>query len=166
MRKSRKLSMQPEKHMAELQEGDVAPDFTLPTGDGATLSLKELRGKKVVLYFYPKDDTPGCTREACAFRDNLSRIKRKGAVVVGVSADSSASHAKFAEKYDLSYPLVSDGDKKISTAYGVWKEKSLYGRKFLGIERTTFIIDERGKIRRIFPRVKVDGHVDEVLAAL
>lgn len=152
--------------MKELQPGDSAPDFTLPTGDGGTLALRDLKGKTVVLYFYPKDNTSGCTKEACSFNDALARIKRKGAVVVGVSPDSAASHAKFAGKYDLSFPLVSDESKKMLAAYGVWKEKSMYGRKYMGVERTTFIIDGKGRITHVFPKVKVDGHVDEVLAAL
>ena len=148
------------------QVGDKAPDFTLPSDDGRTVALKDLRGTKVVLYFYPKDDTPGCTREACSFRDNLGRVTTKGAAVFGVSRDSLQSHAKFRGKYGLNFPLLSDGDGRVTEAYGVWKEKNLYGRKSWGIERTTFLIDEGGRIARIWPRVKVDGHVDEVLAAL
>jgi len=149
-----------------LKIGDKAPQFSLPTGDGKTISLKDLKGKKVVLYFYPKDNTSGCTKEACSFQENLSAVKKKGAVVLGVSADSVASHAKFATKYDLSFPLLSDEKKEMLKAYGVWKEKSLYGRKYMGIERTTLVINEDGKIAQIFPKVKVDGHTDEVLAAL
>ena len=148
------------------KEGDPAPDFRLPADDGKTYALKDLRGRKVVLYFYPKDDTPGCTKEACSFRDNLSRVQSKGAVVFGVSKDDLASHAKFREKYSLSFPLLSDPEGKVLSAYGVWKEKNLYGKTFMGIERTTFVIDERGRIQKVFARVKVDGHVDEVLAAL
>jgi len=148
------------------KEGDPAPDFRLPADDGKTYALKDLRGRKVVLYFYPKDDTPGCTKEACSFRDNLSRVQSKGAVVFGVSKDDLASHAKFREKYSLSFPLLSDPEGKVLNAYGVWKEKNLYGKTFMGIERTTFVIDERGRIQKVFARVKVDGHVDEVLAAL
>ncbi len=149
-----------------LKIGDKAPQFSLPTGDGKTLALKDLTGKKVVLYFYPKDNTSGCTKEACSFQENLSSLKKKGAILLGVSADSAASHAKFASKFDLSFPLLSDEKREVLKAYGVWKEKSMYGRKYMGIERTTFIIDEEGKIARIFPKVKVDGHTDEVLAAL
>ena len=149
-----------------LKIGDKAPTFSLPTGDGKTLALKDLKGKKVVLYFYPKDNTSGCTKEACSFQENSSAVKKKKAIVLGVSADSSSSHAKFATKYDLSFPLLSDEKKEVLKAYGVWKEKSMYGRKYMGIERTTFIIDEDGKIAQIFPRVKVDGHTEEVLAAL
>jgi len=148
------------------KEGDPAPEFRLPADDGKTYALKDLRGRKVVLYFYPKDDTPGCTKEACSFRDNLSRVQSKGAIVLGVSKDDLASHAKFREKYSLSFPLLSDPGGKVLSAYGVWKEKNLYGKTFMGIERTTFVIDERGRIQKVFPRVKVDGHVDEVLAAL
>lgn len=149
-----------------LKVGDKAPSFALPTGDGKVVDLKDLRGKKVVLYFYPKDDTSGCTKEACSFQDNLASVKRKGAVVLGVSADSVESHVKFASKYQLKFPLLSDERKEMSRAYGVWKEKSMYGRKFLGIERTTFIIDEQGTITHIFPKVKVEGHTKEVLEAL
>jgi len=152
--------------MPQLQAGDKAPDFSLPDGEGGTVSLKDLKGKKVVLYFYPKDDTSGCTREACSFRDNMSRVKKKGAVVVGVSTDGVDSHRKFAEKYDLTFPLASDEKKELVNAYGVWKEKSMYGRKYMGTERTTFVIDEKGRITHIFPKVKVDGHVEEILAVL
>ena len=146
--------------------GDKAPDFTLPADDGRTMSLKDFRGKKVVLYFYPKDDTPGCTAEACSFRDNLGRVTSKGAVVLGVSRDDTVSHGKFRDKYHLNFPLLADDAGKVTEAYGVWKKKSLYGRTFMGIERTTFVIDEQGKVARVWPRVKVQGHTDEVLAAL
>lgn len=152
--------------MSQLQVGDKAPDFSLPDGAGGTVSLKDLKGKKVILYFYPKDDTSGCTREACSFRDNMSRVKKKGAVVVGVSTDGVDSHRKFAEKYDLTFPLASDEKRELVNAYGVWKEKSMYGRKYMGTERTTFVIDEKGKITHIFPKVKVEGHVEEILAVL
>lgn len=152
--------------MSTLNIGDPAPDFTLPTGDGTTLSLKDLRGKKVVLYFYPKDNTPGCTKEACSFRDDIRKFERKGAVIIGVSADSLGSHRKFADKFDLPFTLVSDEKKSVINAYGVWKKKSLYGKTFLGIERSTFVIDEQGKIARIYRKVKVDGHSDEILAEL
>lgn len=151
---------------AMVSEGDPAPDFRLPADDGRMYTLTDFRGKKVVLYFYPKDDTPGCTREACSFRDNLGRVSSKGAVVLGVSKDDLDSHAKFRKKYALTFPLLSDPDGKVLNAYGVWKEKSLYGKTFMGVERTTFIIDEKGRIAKVFPRVKVDGHVDEVLGAL
>ena len=149
-----------------VNEGDPAPDFRLPADDGRTYSLKEFRGKRVVLYFYPKDDTSGCTREACSFRDSLARVTSKGAVVLGVSKDDLDSHARFRKKYELTFPLLSDTDGEVLNAYGVWKEKSAYGKTFMGVERTTFIIDEKGRIAKVFLRVKVDGHVDEVLAAL
>jgi len=149
-----------------LNEGDKAPDFSATDDKGNTVSLKDLRGKKIVLYFYPKDDTTGCTKEACDFRDNLARIKRKDAIVLGVSPDSVKKHTKFKDKYDLTFPLLADEEKKIVNDYGVWKEKSMYGRKYMGVERTTFLIDEKGKIAKIFPKVKVAGHVDEVLEAL
>jgi peroxiredoxin Q/BCP len=152
--------------MAQLKAGDKAPDFSLPTGDGTTISLKDLRGSTVILYFYPKDNTSGCTKEACSFRDNITALKKKGAVVVGVSPDSPPSHQKFAHKFNLSFPLVSDEKKTLVKAYGVWKQKSLYGRKYMGVERTTFIIDTKGIISHIFPKVKVDGHVEELLALL
>ena len=152
--------------MSQLQVGDKAPDFSLPDGAGGTVSLKDLKGKKVILYFYPKDDTSGCTREACSFRDNMSRVKKKGAVVVGVSTDGVDSHRKFAEKYDLTFPLASDEKRELVNAYGVWKEKSMYGRKYMGTERTTFVIDEKGKITHIFPKVKVEGHMEEILPVL
>ena len=152
--------------MTNPEAGAPAPEFTLPTGSGETISLKDFRGKKVVLYFYPKDDTSGCTKEACSFNENLGRLKKKGAVVLGVSADSPLSHGKFAVKYGLSFPLLSDEEKTVVKAYGVWKQKSMYGRKYMGIERTTFIIDERGVIARKFEKVKVEGHTDEILAAL
>lgn len=149
-----------------LKVGDKAPAFTLPTGDGAKMDLKEFKGKKVVLYLYPKDNTSGCTKEACSFQENLPALKKKGAVVLGVSVDTVESHAKFAAKYGLSFPLLSDDKKEILKAYGVWREKSMYGRKFMGIERTTFVIDEQGSISHVFPKVKVDGHTKEVLNVL
>ena len=147
-------------------EGDPAPDFALPSDDGRTIALKDLRGKKVVLYFYPNDDTPGCTKEACSFRDNLSRVTSKGAIVLGVSRDTLSSHGKFRDKYHLNFPLLADVDGRVTEAYGVWKEKSNYGRTYWGIERTTFLLDEKGRIARVWPKVKVEGHTDEVLAAL
>jgi len=146
--------------------GSVAPDFRLSTGDGKEMKLADLKGKKAVLYFYPKDDTSGCTREACAFNDNLKVLEKKGVVVIGVSADSVASHKKFADKYGLAFPLLSDEKKEMIKKYGVWKEKSMYGKKYMGIERTTFILDEKGKIIKIFPKVKVEGHLEDVLSAL
>ena len=150
----------------DLKMGQKAPDFAAMNDKGEKVKLADLKGKKVVLYFYPKDDTPGCTTEACAFRDGIDEIKARGAVVLGVSADSVDSHKKFKSKFDLNFPLLADGDKKVIEAYGVWKEKSMYGRKYMGIERTTFIIDEQGKIAHIFPKVKVAQHYDEVLEAL
>lgn len=146
--------------------GDPAPDFALPSDDGRTIALTDLRGKKVVLYFYPKDDTSGCTKEACAFRDNLARVTSKGAVVLGVSRDDLRSHGKFREKYHLNFPLLSDEGGDVTQAYAVWTKKTNYGREYWGIERTTFLIDEAGRIARVWPKVKVEGHADEVLAAL
>ncbi|GIV20105.1 MAG: putative peroxiredoxin bcp [Armatimonadota bacterium] len=149
-----------------VREGQPAPDFALPSTDGSVVRLSDLRGKKVVLYFYPKDDTPGCTKEACSFRDNLGVLQSMGVVVLGVSADSVASHQKFAQKYGLNFPLLADEGAQVATLYGVWKEKKQYGRTYMGIERTTFLIDEEGVVRRIFPKVKVDGHVEEVIEAI
>jgi peroxiredoxin Q/BCP len=150
----------------ELKPGQKAPDFTLETGDGERLALSSLRGKKVVLYFYPRDNTPGCTREACAFRDGMARLRRRGALVLGVSTDSVASHKKFAGKFDLNFPLLADTDKEVARKYGAWQEKILYGKKSMGIVRSTFVIDEDGKILKVFPKVKVDGHFEEVVEAL
>ncbi len=149
-----------------LKIGQKAPDFKLVSGDGKTISLKDFAGKKIVLYFYPKDNTSGCTKEACSFEINLKAIKKKGAVVIGVSADNIDSHVKFAKKYGLSFPLLSDEKKETIKTYGVWKEKSMYGKKYFGIERTTVIIDENRFVQRIFNKVKVDGHTDEVLSVL
>ncbi len=149
-----------------LKVNDQAPEFSLPSSEGTELSLKDFRGKKVVLYFYPKDDTSGCTKEACSFTENLARVRRKGAVVLGVSADSTESHRKFIDKYSLSFPLLSDESKQMLKKYGVWKKKSFMGRSYMGIERTTFIIDEGGRITHIFPKVKVEGHTEEVLKNL
>lgn len=149
-----------------LTEGSKAPAFSLKDDSGQTVRLSALKGKTVVLYFYPKDDTPGCTKEACSFRDGFKAIQKKGAVLLGVSPDSVESHKKFKTKFKLNFPLLSDDEKKVVAAYGVWKEKSLYGRKYMGVERTTFVIDGTGKIRKIFPKVKVDGHYEEVLAEL
>jgi peroxiredoxin Q/BCP len=148
-------------------EGKAAPSFTLPDESGKPTTLRELTAKsKVVLYFYPKDMTPGCTTEACSFRDNSAAIKAAGARVVGVSADSFASHQKFIGKHDLNFTLLADPDNKVTKAYGVYKKKSLYGREFMGIERSTFIVDRKGVVRKVFPKVKVSGHTEEVLAAL
>lgn len=137
---------------SELKAGDAAPDIHLEDEEGKAFRLSGLRGKSVVLYFYPKADTPGCTKEACAFRDSSPKLSRKDAVVVGVSPDKSASQAKFKSKYGLPFTLLADVEHRAAEAYGVWKEKSLYGRKFMGIERTTFVIGPDGKIKKIFPR--------------
>lgn len=151
---------------AGLSEGDKAPSFTLESDEGEKVSLKDLKGKQVVLYFYPKDMTSGCTQESCDFRDSFPRFKKEGVKIFGISKDSVASHVKFREKYSLPFPLLSDPDGEACEAYGVWKEKSMYGRKYMGIERTTFIISPEGKITKIFPKVKVNGHVAEVLKCL
>lgn len=149
-----------------IKEGMKAPDFKLKNQDGENISLKDYKGRSVVLYFYPKDNTSGCTKEACNFRDEFPKFKNLDAVILGVSPDSIASHKKFAQKYDLPFTLLSDEEKKVLGEYGVWKEKSMYGKKYMGVERTTVIIDVNGKIKKIFPKVKVDGHNDEVLEAL
>jgi len=149
-----------------LKIGDKAPDFKLPADSGKEINLNDLRGKKVILYFYPKDMTSGCTKEACDFRDSIKKFEKKNTVVLGVSADSTGSHQKFKDKYDLPFTLLSDETKKMIKDYGVWKEKSLYGKKYMGIERTTYVIDEKGRIEKIFNKVKVDGHIDEILAGL
>ncbi|MFA6979420.1 MAG: thioredoxin-dependent thiol peroxidase [Ignavibacteriaceae bacterium] len=149
-----------------IEEGKFAPSFSLTDQDGKTHSLKDYLGKNVVLYFYPKDNTPGCTKEACSFRDEIAFFKKNNTVILGISADSVKSHKNFSDKFSLPFPLLSDESKKMIEAYGVWKEKSMYGKKYLGIERTTVIIDEKGKIKKIFPKVKVEGHTEEVLEAL
>ncbi len=149
-----------------LEVGDKAPNFTLPTDGGGEISLKNLKGKPVVLYFYPKDDTSGCTAEACAFRDAMPDFSKTKAQIVGISRDSVASHDKFKKKYQLSFPLASDEDGKVCEAYGTWVEKSMYGRKYMGIDRSTFLIDGKGVIRGIWRKVKVPGHADEVLQAV
>lgn len=149
-----------------LKVGHKAPYFNLFSGDGTQVSLKDFLGKKLVLYFYPKDNTPGCTKEACSFESAQSMLKRKGAAVIGISVDSVHSHAKFSKKYGLSFPLLSDEKKEVVSAYGVWKEKSMYGKKYLGIERTTVVIDEKGVVRHIFNKVKVNDHIEEVLTVL
>lgn len=152
--------------MAELRVGKKAPGFTLEGTDGKKHSLKDYLGKKVVLYFYPKDQTSGCIKEACSFRDNIDAIAAKGAVVIGVSPDSIKSHQNFIEKQSLNFLLLSDEEKKVLEPYGIWLEKSMYGRKYMGVERTTVIIDELGYITHVFPKVKIDGHTEEVLNAL
>jgi len=149
-----------------LKVGDKAPAFTLVDDSGKKVSLKDFKGKKVVLYFYPKDLTPGCTVEACDFRDISALLKKKKAVVLGVSKDSVALHQKFRDKHELNFPLLSDEDGKVCEAYGVWQEKSMYGKKYMGISRTTFIIGTTGKIEKIFEKVKVKGHSQEVLESL
>jgi peroxiredoxin Q/BCP len=149
-----------------LKVGDTAPDFTALDDSGRKIRLKDFRGRHVVLYFYPKDDTPGCTQEACDFRDHHAAFTARGAVVLGVSVDPVASHAKFKTKFGLPFPLLSDEDHRIVEAYGVWKEKSMYGRKFMGTERTTFLIDEKGKIAAIHQKVKVNGHAEALLHAI
>jgi thioredoxin-dependent peroxiredoxin len=146
--------------------GDKAPDFSMPTDGGGTVSLSDLKGKKVVLYFYPKDDTPGCTKEACAFRDALPDFSGVDAVVIGVSRDPVKSHDKFKAKYELNFPIASDEDGKASEAYGTWVEKSMYGKKYMGMERATFVIDGQGIVRNVWRKVKVDGHAAEVLKAV
>lgn len=153
------------KKSSELSIGDKAPDFSLPADGEKTITLSGLKGKKVVLYFYPKDDTPGCTIEAKDFRDHLQDFTKAGAVVIGMSKDSVKSHEKFKEKYCLPFPLASDESGSTCEAYGVWVEKSMYGKTYMGIERATFLIDEKGVIRHIWRKVKVEGHMAEVLAA-
>jgi peroxiredoxin Q/BCP len=149
-----------------VQVGSKAPGFTLSADDRQTVKLEDLRGKRVVLYFYPKDDTSGCTTEACEFRDSWKAVSKAGAVVLGVSPDSVNSHVKFKQKYKLPFSLLADTDHQVAEAYGAWGEKSMYGRKYQGILRSTFIIDEAGKVARVFPRVKPRGHAAEVLEAL
>ena len=153
------------KTEGSLEPGDKAPAFTLPTNGGGTVSLSGLKGKNVVLYFYPKDDTSGCTKEAIDFSKAVKAFKAAGTQVIGVSKDSAASHDKFAKKYDLDLTLASDEGIKTASAYGVWVEKSMYGRRYMGMERTTFLIDGKGVIRNIWHKVKVPGHAEEVLAA-
>lgn len=148
-----------------LKEGSTAPAFKTTNAEGETVSLKDFRGQKVVLYFYPKDDTPGCTKEACSFRDDFSKFKKRGITVLGVSPDSETSHKKFATKYKLPFTLLADTDKSISEAYGVYGEKKFMGRTYMGVMRTTFLIDERGKIKKVFAKVKPEEHASEVLDA-
>lgn len=150
----------------ELNIGDKAPSFTADSDTGETFSLKDFNGKKFVLYFYPKDDTSGCTKEACSFTENIKAFDKLGVTVLGVSKDNLESHAKFRKKYDLKFPLLSDEDGKICEAYGTWVEKSMYGRKYMGIDRATFIINEDGKIAHIWRKVRVPGHIEEVLENL
>lgn len=148
------------------EEGAKAPAFAMNADDGSEIALKDLKGKKVVLYFYPKDDTPGCTNEAIAFSADIAKFKRAGAVVIGVSRDTVAKHQKFKDKHDLKVILGADENGDVTEKYGVWVEKNMYGRKYMGIERATFLIDEKGVIRQIWRKVKVAGHAEEVLEAV
>lgn len=152
--------------MPALKKGSKAPDFSIAADNGQTLSLEDYRGSKLVLYFYPKDDTPGCTTEACNFNDALPKFEKHDAQILGVSRDPVKKHKKFSEKFGLTFPLGADEDGSMCAAYGVWVEKSMYGKKYMGIDRSTFLIDENGKILKIWRGVKVPGHVDEVMAAV
>ena len=147
-------------------EGAPAPEFDMQSDDGKTWKLSELRGRKVVLYFYPKDDTPGCTTQACDVRDRIQEFDAKGAVVLGVSPDTVESHGKFRSKFGLNFPLLADPDHSVAEAYGVWEQKSFLGKKYMGVSRTTFVIDEEGRIAKVFPGVKPKEHADQVLEAL
>jgi thioredoxin-dependent peroxiredoxin len=149
-----------------IEEGAKAPDFNLPADDGTKVKLTAFKGTPVVLYFYPKDDTPGCTKEACAFRDQKAALVKLGANVFGVSADDVASHVKFRDKFKLNFPLLADTDHKIAEKYGAWREKNMYGKKSMGIQRSTFLIDRDGKVAKVWKRVQVDGHDEDVIAAL
>ena len=149
-----------------VQPGKKAPAFTLPADDGSKVKLAELRGQPVVLYFYPRDDTPGCTREACAFRDRKSQLTKLGVAVLGVSTDGVESHGKFRDKYQLNFPLLADTDHKVAEKYGAWREKNLYGKKSMGIQRSTYLIDADGKVARVWKKVSVDGHDAEVIEAV
>ncbi len=149
-----------------LNEGDQAPSFSLPADNGQTVSLANYAGKKVVLYFYPKDDTPGCTKQAIGFTDKIKEFEAQGAAIIGMSPDKPAKHDKFKAKHNLAITLAADEEKETLEAYGVWVEKSMYGKKYMGVERTTFLIDENGKINQIWRKVKVAGHVDAVLEAV
>jgi peroxiredoxin Q/BCP len=149
-----------------LKEGDTAPEISLLTDRCDPFSLASMRGKNIVLYFYPKADTPGCTKEACAFRDSSRKFSKANTVVVGISPDTTAAQAKFKAKFALPFTLLADPDHKVAELYGVWKEKSMYGRKYMGIERKTFLLDGKGVIKKIFPKVKVEGHPEQVLAEI
>ena len=151
---------------AWIEEGETAPDFALTADDGRTVRLSDFRGRPVVLYFYPQDDTPGCTKEACAFRDRRSDLQAAGAVVLGVSPDDAASHGRFRDKYSLNFPLLADAGHKVAERYGAWREKNMYGKKSMGIQRSTFLLDREGKVRKVWKRVAVDGHDQQVLQAL
>jgi len=152
--------------MTTLKEGDKAPDFSLPADNGETIHLASLAGKTVVIYFYPKDDTPGCTKQACGFRDHLPAFEKLDATVIGISKDSVAKHDKFKAKYDLNFPLASDEEGAVCEDYGVWVEKNMYGKKYMGIQRATFLIGADGRIVKIWPKVKVPGHVEDVMEAI
>lgn len=149
-----------------IEVGQRAPAFTLTADDGQKVRLADLKGQPVVVYFYPRDDTPGCTREACAFRDQKAALKKLGAAVLGISADSIESHGKFRDKYRLNFPLLADTDHKVAEKYGAWREKNMYGKKSMGIQRSTFLIDADGKVAKVWKAVKVDGHDEQVLEAL
>lgn len=152
--------------MTALTEGSTAPAIDLPRDGGGNISLADFKGQKVLVYFYPKDDTSGCTKESCSLSENIKSFEKINCAIIGVSKDSVKSHDKFIKKYDLKFPLASDENGDVCERYGVWVEKSMYGRKYMGIDRTTFLIDENGKIEKIWPKVKVDGHTDEILEAL
>ena len=149
-----------------IEEGETAPDFTLKDDKGSDIRLSDFRGKPVVLYFYPKDDTPGCTKEACAFRDRRADLENRGAVVLGVSPDDVASHGQFRDKYSLNFPLLADDGHQVAERYGAWREKTFMGRKSMGVQRSTFLIDREGKVAKAWKKVNVDGHDEQVLAAL
>ncbi|HUY31460.1 MAG TPA: thioredoxin-dependent thiol peroxidase [Pirellulales bacterium] len=149
-----------------VEEGRKAPDFTLAADDGEKVKLKDFRGRPVVLYFYPRDDTPGCTREACAFRDRQAELAKLGATMLGVSTDDQPSHVKFRDKFQLNFPLLADVEHQVAEKYGAWREKNMYGKKSWGIQRSTFVIDAEGVVRKVWKRVQVDGHDEQVLAAL
>ena len=149
-----------------VEAGKKAPDFTLVADDGSKVKLSALKGRPVVLYFYPRDNTPGCTREACAFRDRKAELTKRGAVVLGVSPDTVASHEKFRDKFNLNFRLLADPADKVAERYGVWREKTLYGKKSMGIQRSTWLIDAQGKVAKVWKKVNVDGHDEQVLEAL
>ena len=149
-----------------IEEGQAAPDFTLAADDGTKIKLSKLKGSPIVLYFYPKDDTPGCTKEACAFRDRSKELKKLGVAVLGVSADSVDSHVQFRDKFKLNFPLLADEGHKVAEKYGAWREKNMYGKKSMGIQRSTFLIDVKGKVAKLWKAVKVDGHDEQVIAAI
>jgi thioredoxin-dependent peroxiredoxin len=152
--------------MAKLDVGDKAPDFSLPDQDGTTVSLKDFAGRQVVVYFYPADDTPGCTKEACQFNDNLHAFSRADVAVIGISPDDAAKHTKFRTKYGLKFPLLTDADHRVMEKYGAWGDKTLYGKKTVGVIRSTFLVGPDGKIQRAWYNVRADGHADKVLAEL